>query len=229
MRAVITGSAGFIGSTLAERLVAEGWWVTGVDSFSPFYAAADKEANLAGLVGERRFDLVRADVATMPAGPLARRPSAGRAPGRPAGRAGQLRHRLRPVPARQPACHPAPVRGRGRRRLPAGRVRLLLVGVRRRRGVPLLRGRHPDPPPLPVRGDQAGLREARRGLRRHGPADASACGTSPCTARGSARTWRSAGCARPRPAARGSRCAATARRSATSPTSTTRWTRPCGR
>ena len=65
MRAVITGAAGFIGSTLAERLVAEGWWVTGVDSFSPFYAAADKEANLAALVGEHRFDLVRADVATM--------------------------------------------------------------------------------------------------------------------------------------------------------------------
>jgi nucleoside-diphosphate-sugar epimerase len=66
MRAVITGSAGFIGSHLAERLVAEGWWVTGVDSFSPFYSPADKEANLAGLVGERRFDLVRADVATAP-------------------------------------------------------------------------------------------------------------------------------------------------------------------
>ncbi|HEY6746487.1 MAG TPA: NAD-dependent epimerase/dehydratase family protein [Mycobacteriales bacterium] len=63
MRAVITGSAGFIGSHLAERLVAEGWWVTGVDSFSPFYAPADKEANLAALVGERRFDLVRADIA----------------------------------------------------------------------------------------------------------------------------------------------------------------------
>ncbi|HST65455.1 MAG TPA: NAD-dependent epimerase/dehydratase family protein [Mycobacteriales bacterium] len=66
MRAVITGSAGFIGSHLAERLVAEGWWVTGVDSFSPFYATADKEANLAGLVGEPRFDLVRADVAHTP-------------------------------------------------------------------------------------------------------------------------------------------------------------------
>lgn len=63
MRAVITGAAGFIGSHLAERLVADGWWVTGVDSFSPFYATADKEANLAALVGERRFDLIRADVA----------------------------------------------------------------------------------------------------------------------------------------------------------------------
>lgn len=66
MRAVITGSAGFIGSHLAERLVADGWWVTGVDSFSPFYSPADKEANLAALVGERRFDLVRADVAHTP-------------------------------------------------------------------------------------------------------------------------------------------------------------------
>src|SRR6185437_15040343 len=35
-----------------------------------FYAAADKEANLAALVGERRFDLVRADVATMSLGRL---------------------------------------------------------------------------------------------------------------------------------------------------------------
>src|ERR1700761_663396 len=64
MRALITGAAGFIGSHLSERLVAEGWWVTGVDSFSPFYSTDDKEANLAGLAGERRFDLVRADVAT---------------------------------------------------------------------------------------------------------------------------------------------------------------------
>lgn len=66
MRAVITGCAGFIGSHLAERLVADGWRVTGVDSFSAFYPPAGKEANLAGLAGEPRFDLVRADVATAP-------------------------------------------------------------------------------------------------------------------------------------------------------------------
>jgi UDP-glucuronate 4-epimerase len=65
-RAVITGSAGFIGSHLAERLVAEGWRVTGVDAFTPFYDPSDKEANLAGLVNEPRFDLVRADVVTAP-------------------------------------------------------------------------------------------------------------------------------------------------------------------
>jgi UDP-glucuronate 4-epimerase len=64
MHAVITGSAGFIGSHLAERLVGDGWRVTGVDAFTDYYDAQDKEANLAGLQGEPRFDLVRADVAS---------------------------------------------------------------------------------------------------------------------------------------------------------------------
>jgi UDP-glucuronate 4-epimerase len=66
VRAVVTGVAGFIGSHLAERLIADGWSVTGVDAFTPYYDAADKEANLAGLLTEPRFDLVRADVATFP-------------------------------------------------------------------------------------------------------------------------------------------------------------------
>ena len=66
VRAVVTGVAGFIGSHLAERLIAEGWSVTGVDAFTPYYDAADKEANLAGLADEPRFDLVRADVVSFP-------------------------------------------------------------------------------------------------------------------------------------------------------------------
>ena len=33
MRALVTGCAGFIGSTLTDRLLAEGWDVVGVDSF----------------------------------------------------------------------------------------------------------------------------------------------------------------------------------------------------
>jgi len=70
MRAVITGCAGFIGSRLAERLVADGWHVTGVDAFTPYYEPADKQANLAGLASEPRFDLVTADVVTAPLGRL---------------------------------------------------------------------------------------------------------------------------------------------------------------
>jgi nucleoside-diphosphate-sugar epimerase len=63
-RAVVTGAAGFIGSHLAERLVSDGWRVTGVDAFTPFYDPADKEANLVGLAGDPLFDLVREDVVT---------------------------------------------------------------------------------------------------------------------------------------------------------------------
>lgn len=66
MRVVVTGVAGFIGSHLAEHLLAEGHSVTGVDAFTTYYDPADKEANLTALAHEPRFDLVRADVVTAP-------------------------------------------------------------------------------------------------------------------------------------------------------------------
>lgn len=46
MRAVVTGAAGFIGSHLVDRLLAEGHDVTGVDAFVDYYPRAAKEANL---------------------------------------------------------------------------------------------------------------------------------------------------------------------------------------
>lgn len=62
-RAVVTGAAGFIGSHLCERLVSDGWQVTGIDSFTDSYARSDKESNLADLAGERAFDLIERDLA----------------------------------------------------------------------------------------------------------------------------------------------------------------------
>ena len=62
-RALVTGAAGFIGSHLSERLVADGWRVVGVDSFTDYYPRSDKQANLAGLAGEPRFSLLEADLA----------------------------------------------------------------------------------------------------------------------------------------------------------------------
>ena len=38
---VVTGAAGFIGSTLSERLLADGWMVRGVDAFTPYLAEYD--------------------------------------------------------------------------------------------------------------------------------------------------------------------------------------------
>ena len=49
MKALVTGVAGFIGSTLAERLVRSGADVVGIDCFTDYYARAAKERNLAVL------------------------------------------------------------------------------------------------------------------------------------------------------------------------------------
>jgi nucleoside-diphosphate-sugar epimerase len=47
MRVVVTGAAGFIGSHVAEGLVAAGHEVLGIDAFTDYYARSLKEANLA--------------------------------------------------------------------------------------------------------------------------------------------------------------------------------------
>ena len=60
-RALITGGAGFIGSTLAERLLADGWAVGVLDNFDPFYAVARKHANLARARAHPAFCLIDGD------------------------------------------------------------------------------------------------------------------------------------------------------------------------
>jgi nucleoside-diphosphate-sugar epimerase len=56
MRYVVTGAAGFIGSYLAQALLAEGHDVAGVDCFTDYYDPAEKEENARGL-DMRRVDL----------------------------------------------------------------------------------------------------------------------------------------------------------------------------
>jgi nucleoside-diphosphate-sugar epimerase len=57
MRYLVTGAAGFIGSHLAEALVAAGHDVTGVDCFTDYYDQALKEDNAAGIADVLRLDL----------------------------------------------------------------------------------------------------------------------------------------------------------------------------
>jgi UDP-glucose 4-epimerase len=58
MKVVVTGVAGFIASQLAERLVADGHEVVGVDCFTDYYARETKERNLARLRSAPGFRLV---------------------------------------------------------------------------------------------------------------------------------------------------------------------------
>jgi len=57
MRAVVTGAAGFLGSHLCDRFLAEGWEVLGLDNF-----ITGRTENLAHLKGNRNFSFVEADV-----------------------------------------------------------------------------------------------------------------------------------------------------------------------
>jgi UDP-glucose 4-epimerase len=62
VKALITGVAGFIGSHLAEALIARGWNVTGLDSFTDYYARSVKEGNLASLRGRPGFRMIEGSV-----------------------------------------------------------------------------------------------------------------------------------------------------------------------
>ncbi len=59
---LVTGVAGFIGSQLAEALIAGGETVRGVDCFTPYYDRAAKEANLASLRNAERFSFHEVDL-----------------------------------------------------------------------------------------------------------------------------------------------------------------------
>ena len=69
--ALVTGAAGFIGSTLTDRLLADGVRVTGVDLFTDYYDPALKRRNLEGALKHPSFrllelDLGAADLAGLP-------------------------------------------------------------------------------------------------------------------------------------------------------------------
>src|SRR5436305_14242198 len=69
-RYLVTGAAGFIGSHLAETLVARGDTVVGIDCFTPYYSRAEKEANVAALRSEPAFTLVEEDLVDADLGSL---------------------------------------------------------------------------------------------------------------------------------------------------------------
>jgi UDP-glucose 4-epimerase len=62
MKALVTGTAGFIGSTLSERLIADGATVVGLDCFTDYYPRTIKERNLSALQKNPKFTFVESTI-----------------------------------------------------------------------------------------------------------------------------------------------------------------------
>ena len=62
MKALVTGCAGFIGSTLVDRLLADGYEVFGIDRFSDYYPREIKERNLSSAIGHPQFTFIEDDI-----------------------------------------------------------------------------------------------------------------------------------------------------------------------
>jgi UDP-glucuronate 4-epimerase len=59
---LVTGCAGFIGSTLSAALLGAGYQVVGLDNFDPYYAREIKERNLAAFKDHPSFTFFEADI-----------------------------------------------------------------------------------------------------------------------------------------------------------------------
>jgi UDP-glucose 4-epimerase len=59
---IVTGAAGFIGSHLCERLLEDGFEVTGIDSFTDYYSPSRKREQIERALQSGRFELVEQDL-----------------------------------------------------------------------------------------------------------------------------------------------------------------------
>ena len=160
VRYLVTGTAGFIGYHVAERLLARGDEVTGLDNVNDYYDVRLKHARMARLDGKRGYDFVKLDVSDREGMEqvFARAQARGRdSPGRP-GRRALLAHqspRLRPEQPRRLHEHPRGVP-------PSARAppRLCVVEQRVRRQHPaaVQHPRQHRPSGEPVRREQEGQR-----------------------------------------------------------------------
>ena len=62
MKCIVTGVAGFIGSTLCERLLSQGFEVVGIDSFTDYYPRALKEKNIERLKKSSNFVFIEGNL-----------------------------------------------------------------------------------------------------------------------------------------------------------------------
>ena len=62
MKSLVTGAAGFIGSTLTEKLLKKGHEVIGVDCFIDYYDRSLKENNMSSFINHENFTLIEENI-----------------------------------------------------------------------------------------------------------------------------------------------------------------------
>ena len=67
MKVLITGAAGFIGSHTAQRLLARGDEVVGIDTLNDYYEVSLKEARLKQVQTHAKFRFIKMNMADRPA------------------------------------------------------------------------------------------------------------------------------------------------------------------
>jgi UDP-glucuronate 4-epimerase len=62
MKVLVTGAGGFIGSSLTDRLISDGYFVRGIDNFNDYYDPEIKRNNLALASSSQNFELIEGDL-----------------------------------------------------------------------------------------------------------------------------------------------------------------------
>jgi nucleoside-diphosphate-sugar epimerase len=70
MSVLITGAAGFIGSTLGEKLLSQGETVIGIDAFTDYYSQEIKRDNLRTALTHDRYTFMEGDITTLHLAPI---------------------------------------------------------------------------------------------------------------------------------------------------------------
>ena len=195
---VVTGAAGFIGSHLVERLLADGHEVVGIDSFEDYYPRPFKEAQHRR--GARRGPLHPGRGQPPEHGRRRRRrrqpPRRGprrrrlRLPPRGAGRrARQLGSELPHLHRQQRARHADGPRGVPPGGRAQGRLRLVVVGLRRHRPAARCARTPTAARSRPTASPSSPASSSAASTGRTTACPPSRCASSPCTGRASGRTW----------------------------------------
>ncbi|MFW6016531.1 MAG: NAD-dependent epimerase/dehydratase family protein, partial [bacterium] len=62
MKSLVTGAAGFIGSTITEELLDKGHQVIGIDCFIDYYDRSLKENNMSSFIDHENFTLIEKNI-----------------------------------------------------------------------------------------------------------------------------------------------------------------------